>query len=162
MWFSPRCLSAVNIIATNIYGTRMVRWLEGSIGKCTGGGSITAQGDTLESVHGAASHGLSRNAYSCINATFLSLLSIFYKERQTYGIMFVCPRNVLWTYWYVSVKLCVNILPLEATPPLYFIIFYCQWYQHGSHMKFWSGSDSGLTCYGFLKFFMVIDLHRIC
>jgi hypothetical protein len=48
----------------------------------TGGGSITAQGDVLLLIHGASSHGLKRNAYPCINATFLSLLFIFYKERD--------------------------------------------------------------------------------
>jgi hypothetical protein len=63
--------------------------------KCAGWGSKTAQGDIVESIHGSFSHGLSRNVYSCVNATFLSMLSLFYKERQTYGVMFVCPCNIL-------------------------------------------------------------------
>jgi hypothetical protein len=38
-------------------------------------------------------------------------------------------------------KTWYNIMPLETTPLLYFLISYYQPYQGGQHANFWAGRD---------------------
>jgi uncharacterized membrane-anchored protein len=66
------------------------------------------------------------------------IFSLFYKERQSYGMitpMCVCVDvrssmiletfifNTICTKWWNDMKLGTNIKRLEATPPLQFLIF---------------------------------------